>query len=128
MRKCLARRRWYRLLNAVRVMGCMRLGKAKDLLILRKFVRRIVDSKLKIVTDQIFKKAANLGSYLGSASHSGSPGSQGIHAWVEDNSKPGIVSSSSSEDDCLIDDDDDVVVLPANNRNTSTTPGAFPSR
>ena len=40
-------------------------GKAQDLLLIQKFVRRMKGSKRKIVNGQIFEKAANLGPYQG---------------------------------------------------------------
>ena len=44
--------------------GSSRKGKPKDLLLIRKFVRRTYGSKLKTVNGQIFKKAANLWPYF----------------------------------------------------------------
>ena len=40
------------------------LRKPKDLLLIRKFVRRMKDSKCQRVSGLIFEKAANLGPYL----------------------------------------------------------------
>ena len=39
------------------------LDKSQDLLLIRKFVRRMKGSKHEIFSGQIFKKAANFGSY-----------------------------------------------------------------
>ena len=48
-------------LNEQQIFGLI---KAKDLLLIRKLVRRMKDSKRKIVNGQIFEKAVNLVSYF----------------------------------------------------------------